>query len=260
MKTVILVAAHKPYWMPSDPVYLPVQVGAAGKPPLGWERDDEGENISEKNAGFCELTGLYWLWKNVDAEVYGLCHYRRYFAAGCPLGSKRGRIFSGEAAKRQMTGTDILLPKKRHYWIETNESQYVHAHHQEDLDQTKAILRERYPDFLPAWDAVMKRRSGHRFNMFLMRKPQLEAYCAWLFDILLELERRLDISAYSVQDRRVFGYVGERLLDVWLEGTGAAYREARVVNLESQHWPRKIMAFVKRKVKAGPSGPAPTCV
>ena len=76
MKMVVMVAAHKPYWMPTDAAYWPVMVGAAGKSvPAGWHRDDAGENISARNATFCELTGHYWLWKNVDADVYGCLLY-----------------------------------------------------------------------------------------------------------------------------------------------------------------------------------------
>ena len=250
MKMVVMVAAHKPYWMPTDAAYWPVMVGTAGKSvPAGWHRDDAGENISARNATFCELTGHYWLWRNVDADVYGLCHYRRYFSRKFPVGEKRQRILSGEQLSRSMQGYDVLLPKKRHYWIETNYSQYVHAHHAEDLRVTREIIAEKYADYLPAWDRVMQRRSGHRFNMFLMRKDVFRSYSAWLFDILFELERRLDISDYSSNDRRVFGFVGERLLDVWLTHDRPSFCECGVVNLESQHWGKKIYHFLKRKFK-----------
>lgn len=251
MKYAVMVAAHKPYDMPKDALYLPMQVGAAGKADLGWQRDDEGENISEKNATFCELTGLYWLWKHVKADVYGLCHYRRYFAQE-RFGEKRARILSGEQAKRLMNGVDAVLPKKRHYWVETNYSQYIHAHNEADLVLTRRILEEKHgKQATEVWERVMARRSGHRFNMFLMRRDTFEAYCAWLFDILFELERRLDISAYSRSDRRVFGYVGERLMDVWLELTKPAVRECAVINLENQHWGKKITAFLLRKLRGG---------
>ena len=80
MDIKILVAAHKTYRMPEDDIFMPVHVGAAGKESIGYQRDDEGENISLKNPYFCELTGLYWMWKNCDNEYNGLVHYRRYFA------------------------------------------------------------------------------------------------------------------------------------------------------------------------------------
>ena len=237
----IVVATHKPYSMPSDGVYLPLQVGAAGKPGLGFQRDDEGENISAKNANWCELTGLYWAWKNLAAEdAVGLVHYRRHF---------RGRtgIAVADEIAAALAKAGVVLPRKRNYFIETNYSQYAHAHHAIDLDLTRTILLERHPECVPAFDRVMGRTSGHRFNMLVMRRATLDTYCTWLFDILFELERRLDVSSYSPNDARVFGFVSERLLDVWIERNAVSFAEFPVRHLESQHWPRKIVAFLRRK-------------
>ena len=79
MDIKILVATHKKYWMPDDDVYVPLHVGAEGKESLGYLPDNTGDHISSKNPSYCELTGLYWAWKNLDCEYIGLCHYRRYF-------------------------------------------------------------------------------------------------------------------------------------------------------------------------------------
>lgn len=237
----IIVATHKPYRMPEDPAYLPVQVGAAGKPPIGdWQRDDAGENISARNPNWCELTGLYWAWKNLTADAVGLVHYRRHFKG-------RDGIATGAEMAALLENTDVILPRKRNYFIETTRSQYVHAHHEEDLDVTREILAERHPEYVTAFDAAMASTKGHRFNMFAMRRPRFDAYCTWLFDILFELERRLDISSYSPYDARVFGFVAERLLDVWIATNGIRFTELPVLHLESQRWPRKIFAFLKRK-------------
>ena len=293
MKTVIIVATHKEYPMPSDPLYLPVQAGRALHTPLPYAGDDSGENISARNRTFCELTALYWAWKNLsDADAVGLCHYRRYLAgtgrgrftkaaagksaagaaaahgaepenrpsAGNPgfpgaeaMGSafrkKAARILTAAEAEALLEQTPVLLPKKRNYMIETGYSQYVHAHHEEDLILTRRILEERYPACVPAFDRTLARRKGHRFNMFVMRRDLLDRYCGWLFEILFTLEERLDVSAYSDYDRRVFGFVAERLLDVWLETEGIPYRELPVLHLESQHWLKKGPAFLKRKFR-----------
>ena len=78
MDIKILVATHKAYWMPEDDVYMPVHVGREGKQDLGFNGDNTGDNISLKNANYCELTGLYWAWKNLQCDYIGLCHYRRF--------------------------------------------------------------------------------------------------------------------------------------------------------------------------------------
>lgn len=244
----IIVATHKAYDMPDSHMYLPLQVGSAISPPLPYAHDNTGSNISDKNRTFCELTGLYWTWMNLNADYIGLCHYRRYFAEK-PLGRKWRRILSEDTAARLLCSCSVVLPRKRRYWIETNYSQYVHAHHKQDLELTRRILAESYPAYLPVYDTVINRTSGHRFNMLIMRRDILDAYCKWLFDVLFKLESRLDISQYSAVDRRVFGYVGERLLDVWIEANHISYSELPVVNMEYQHWLIKGSRFLIRRFK-----------
>lgn len=243
-RTNVVIATHKPYWMPADSVYLPLQVGAAGRPSLGFSRDDEGENISRRNANWCELTGLYWAWRNLKADAVGLVHYRRYFKG-------RNGVASGAEIVEALERADVVLPQKRNYFIETTYSQYVHAHHAADLDLTRRILVERHPECVAAFDAAMRSTKGHRFNMFVMKRPQFDAYCEWLFDVLFELERRLDISSYSPNDARVFGFVAERLLDVWILARKIDYRELPVLHVESQHWPKKVLVFLARKARGG---------
>ncbi len=249
MEIKVVVAAHKPYRMPEDGVYVPLQVGASGKSPIrapggsaDFLRDDAGDGISGRNPNWCELTGLYWAWKNLDADVLGLVHYRRHFrgARGIATGAELAALFD--------SGVEAVLPKKRNYFIATTYSQYVHAHHREDLDVTREIVAERDPSGLACFDAAMRSTKGHRFNMFVMRRPLFDEYCAWLFGILFELEKRLDISGYSDYDARVFGFVAERLLDVWLAERRPRTAELPVLHLESQHWPTKIARFLKRRI------------
>ena len=256
MQIKIIIATHKPYWMPKDSMYLPVHVGAVKKESIGYQRDDEGENISEKNANYCELTGLYWAWKNLNADYIGLAHYRRHFSNGRHAGDKQSRVItekelSGIIGRVEKEGIQILLPKPRNYWIETNYSQYVHAHHAIDLDTTKEILAERYPEYLNAWENSMKKTTGHRFNMFIMKREKFNEYCSWLFDVLFELEKRLDISNYNKNDSRVFGFVSERLLDVWIGTNKYRYKNMPYVFMEDQNWLVKGGSFLKRKLGKG---------
>ena len=248
MKLQIAVASHKPFPLPEDPLYLPVQAGRAIHAPLDFTGDDTGDNISSRNESFCELTVLYWAWKNLDADCIGLCHYRRYFA-GKAFGKKQDRILTSRQASKLMATCQVILPKPRNYFIETNYSQYAHAHHGADLDAARSVIATHHPEYLTAFDAVMRRSWGHRFNMCIMRREVLDHYCSWLFDILFRLEARIDISGYSSYDRRVFGFLAERLLDVWLETEKPACRHLGVIHTEGQNWPRKILSFFWRKMK-----------
>ena len=250
MNIQILIATHKPYWMPHDPSYLPLHVGAAGKADLGFTRDDTGPNISGKNPHFCELTGLYWAWKNLDADYVGIVHYRRYFTRKEVHGieEKRQQILSHADWEGILSRRSVVVPGKRRYYIETNRSHYNHAHHTEGLDITEAIIKERYPEYLPAFDRVMNRTWAHMFNMFVMRKDLFNAYMTWLFDILFTLEERVDITGWDTYDSRIYGFVSELLLDVWLEQNNIPYTEQNVSFMEKQNWFKKGGAFLKRKL------------
>ena len=71
----IVIATHIQCELPQNDMYLPLHVGAEGKESLGYQKDSVGDNISKKNPSFCELTGLYWAWKNLDVKYLGLVHY-----------------------------------------------------------------------------------------------------------------------------------------------------------------------------------------
>ena len=146
MQTTIIVATHKPYWVPEDPMYLPVQMGHAIHPAIGYIGDDTGENISERNANFCELTGLYWAAKNLDSDYIGIVHYRRYFASRLHrFERKKRRVIGHEELNAILATTNVVLPKERHYFIETNYTQYIHAHHEQDLRVTTTSGISRRP-------------------------------------------------------------------------------------------------------------------
>ncbi|MGX6995950.1 DUF4422 domain-containing protein [Pediococcus acidilactici] len=248
MDIKIMVAAHKEFPMPKErELYLPVLVGAKRnyKPGINYQRDDDGENISEKNPNYNELTAIYWAWKNLDADAVGLVHYRRF------LSKKRKRnlenIINKQEVEELLAKTPIILPKKRKYYIETNYSHYIHAHHQEPIDVTREVIADRCPEYLDAFDQMMKRTSAHMFNMFVMKKGLFDKYASWLFGILTQVEKKIDISEYSVQEARVFGYLAERLMDVWILTNGFNYTEVNWIQLGDREIMAKIFYFMKRK-------------
>lgn len=249
MDLKILVATHKEYWMPNDEAYLPLHVGREGKQDLGYVGDNTSDNISVKNANYCELTGLYWAWKNLDCEYIGLCHYRRYFANKRVGKDKKAAILHKADYERLLQKYDVLLPKKRNYYIETVRSQYEHAHNKRDLDEVEKIVQELYPEYSEAFTKVMNKTKLHILNMFVMRKDKFNEYCQWLFAILFELEKRIDISSYNQYEARVFGFLSERLFNVWLEKQELNVCEVPVVFLEKQDWGKKIYEFLKRKFR-----------
>lgn len=249
-KLQIIVASHKPYDVVQDEYYLPVHAGAAMAQKAEYQSDAQGASISHKNDLYCELTALYWAWKNLPADALGLMHYRRYL--GCPGRNfpwiaRRERIATGEELLRYLEKTPVILPKKRDYVIESREEQYVHAHGRAGLDALRAVMKRRTPQYLPAFERSMKRTAGHCFNIFVMRRDLCDAYCQWLFDTLFEVEETMRAAAPQEITPRLFGFLSERMLDCWLETHGHAYMELPVVHLEGQNWLKKGAAFLKRK-------------
>lgn len=246
MDVKVIVAAHKPYEMPEDPMYLPVQVGAAGKKSIGFQRDDENEQISDRNPRYCELTGLYWAWKNLSSDALGLAHYRRHFKG---MHGKDGMesVLTKEEAERLLQDVNCLVPRKQHYVIETVYSHYEHTHFEEDLQTVRDVLSESHPDYLPAFDECMQHRSAHMFNMFIMKRELSDAYCTFLFDVLGQAEKRIHFEGRDPFQARVMGRLGELLLDVWLTKNRIRYKEIPVVYMEKIDWTRKVTHFLKAK-------------
>lgn len=249
MDIKILIATHKKYWMPEDDVYLPIHVGREGKHDLGYIGDNTGDNISEKNSNYCELTAMYWAWKNLQADYVGLVHYRRYFTKKETIGTERKRkqILLKEDWEKLLVKYPVIVPDKRKYYIESNYSHYVHAHKREGLDVAVNFIKEKYPEYIPALEKVMKRTWAHMFNMLVMRKDLYDQYMSWMFEVLGEVERKVDISTYTPYEARIYGFVSELLLDVWIEANNVEYKEQNVSFMESQNWLKKGGAFIKRK-------------
>lgn len=162
MDIKVIVATHKQYRMPSDNCYMPLHVGKQGKVDLGYLGDDSGDSISEKNGHYCELTGLYWAWKNLKSDYIGLVHYRRYLANRWRkrMFWKRDPFYSVLTKKeieQLLKKTDIILPAKRHYFIESLYSHYSHTHYEEHLIITRNILEQTNPAYLEAYDRIMKK-------------------------------------------------------------------------------------------------------
>lgn len=259
MKNIkIVIATHKKYWMPEDIIYIALHVGSEGKAPIGYIADNSGENISLKNSSFCELTGLYWAWKNLDCDYLGLVHYRRHFSIKSRgyriLHKKTECILNGKEAEKLLEKYRILVPKKRRYYIETLYSHYEHTHYREHLDITGKIIAEKYPEYNQSFEKVMKRTYGYMFNMYIMEKKLSDQYCEWLFHILFEVERQIKVPELSRFQGRFYGRISEIIFNVWLDYQMSVgnikkkeIKEIPCIHMEKIDWVKKGSAFLRAK-------------
>lgn len=225
MDLKIYIATHKKFELPKEDYFLPVQVGRALHDDLGYQGDHTGDSISDKNPKYCELTAMYWAWKNGEYDVLGLCHYRRFF----DIENKTDRIndirfiskndfakhrFPKEKISAYLKKHDVILPKPKvsEYSIEKN---YGSAHLEEDYRILTGVLEELYPEYKQSWHKVshFTNKLIH-YNMFIAPKHIVNDYCEWLFSILFEVEKRIKLSPYVYQ-QRVIGFMAERLMTLY---------------------------------------------
>ena len=261
-KVQIIVATHKKYKMPKDKMYLPLHVGAEGKKDmsgnelnLGYVKDNTGDNISNLNSSYCELTGLYWAWKNLDADYLGLAHYRRHFGKRIHKDPWRC-VLTYDEIEKYLGKIKLFVPQKRRYYIETLYNHYAHTHYSDQLDETRAIIEEKYPRYLDSYDRVVNHRYGYMFNMMIMKRGLLDDYCMWLFDILFELQKRYSMHKLNAFQGRFYGRVSEIIFNVWIDyqvKTGNIkkdeIKEMPYICMEKVNWRKKGIAFLKAKYK-----------
>ncbi len=260
----IYVVQHKPCEPLDDPNFVQIFVGpesVAHAQSEGRAADDDvlydstGDNISAKNDSYCELTAMYWAWKNAPrSDFIGFMHYRRHLNfSGIDAGQEniyglvdyshidqryqRLNGLDATSVETLLKKNDLLLPRK---WSVNNvgsKNLYDHfhrgpAHKGEDYDRVLEIMTTLYPEYAREARKVNASTEGYFTNMFVMRRALFDDYCAWLFSILGRLELELDTSIYSAQQKRVFGFLSEWLFNIFIEKYLSENHDVKVAELQ----------------------------
>ncbi len=210
MSTRLFTITHKPFTPPLDPMYIPLHVGRANAADLSFLGDHTGDNISALNPFFCELTGMYWIWKNYrTAGNIGVCHYRRY------LLNDSGALFTEPQLDALLLRYDMVTTK-----LLTLPCPYLQGfgeqHHTKDLLTAGDVLKEKYPSYADTFDTLVHGTHTYFGNIFVTSKEWYDRYCTWLFDILFEVQRRTDFTGYNGYEKRLFGFLSEFLQTVFI--------------------------------------------
>ena len=221
--------------------YKPIYVGAALLPKatldcMNYQRDDTDDNISMKNKSFCELTALYWMWKNNESDIVGLMHYRRYLSTK-KYCNRLDDILTEDDIQKKLEGYDIILPKKYCVYGKVID-QYSTGQYSKDLELAGDIIKKNYSDFYSDYIDIIHSDSLYICNMFIAKKDLVDQYCNWLFPILFELENEIDITEYSTSEKRVYGYIAERLFNVWIKHENLTILEEYMYNTEQTFFDR----------------------
>lgn len=228
---MIYIATHKKFNVPNLNGYCALQVGAEGKEKYGYLRDNIGNHISGKNANYCELTGLYWIWKNTDDSYKGLVHYRRYFGRN-NLSNKISDICSYEYLLNCLKSVDIVLPYVEYFKQNAKEEILLHCCTEEIFDKLRQIIETKYPDYIETYDRYFNENKASLFNMLFCKREILDAYCEWLFSILFVLEKQVDLAKLNTYQQRLYGFLSERLLNVWVIKNKLVVKHLPVIHME----------------------------
>lgn len=230
----ILVCHHKKSQYIKNECIIPIQVGKALK---NFELDycigdDTGTNISKKNSYWCELTALYWAWKNLDADYYGLMHYRRYLSFENNEDYQVITSLNDKSVQKSLKPSNIynmccdadiitgpiwpIHPVGLDDLIMSSYDFYKREHIQSDMDVTLAVIQEKFPQYYYA--SLDELTSNYCFfmNLIVLRKDLFYLYCEFLFGVLQEVEKRISIKNRDSYQKRVFGFLAERLSNIFV--------------------------------------------
>lgn len=232
-----------------SPLFFPIKCGAElADFPLDMPGDNIGDNISCRRDRYSELTVLYWAWKNLEADYYGLFHYRRYYAFSDhdfshlldAIIEPKGQGIVVEPEMDSKTIDFLGLDEKTmrpiieaydvitHPYIDVRKieglgyssaldckEQNLFLHNPADIIKMKRVVHELYPEYDPYVEKYYSAPYAKWYLLFIMKKELFHPMCKWLFDIVFELEKRIDYSNYSAQQERAVGYFAEDLVGIY---------------------------------------------
>lgn len=253
MSEKIIVVTHKDYQMPNDSLYMPICVGTGLKTLSGkFQTDNEGENISEKNSTYCELTAIYWAWKNLSVDRIGVTHYRRHFTM-----SKGARTVEKALTNEQLTqlfeeyGNYTILATPARRYVESIENHYIHSLkgyeeiHSKDIERLKKAIHKCDSSYDESAKNVLGGNSAHMLNMFIASKENFDAYCAWLFPVI---DTVVAMSADREDQRRYAGALSEFCLDIWAQRNSKKVVEVALLETEKMSFFARLKGYIKRKL------------
>ena len=219
--------------------YAALQAGASAYADIGCLKDNTENNISDLNVFINEITGLFWIWKNTNDDYVGLCHYRRFLTTDTDNSYAFEKIVTDQQVKELLKSYDILIGKAVFFGMTQKELLINDC--DENLANLGLMITERYlseiqPDYLESFNYVWTQSIIWRSHLFITRHYVFNAYCSWLFSFFIEATKEV-IQAAALEEqekssKRLMGYIGERMLSVWLYKQNLRIKELSIMQIE----------------------------
>lgn len=169
-------------------------------------KDNLNENMANKNYTYCECTAMYNIFKNINCEYVGIEHYRRLFGFIKP--------YKKEFFLKKLKKYEFVV---MHEWILniSNKNRLIKFHNESSYKILEETVHKLHPDYDDAFNKVMNNHHAAWCNMMVTSKKEYDEYCKFLFDILFDIEKNIEIPKDPYQ-ARIMGFLAERLLSVYL--------------------------------------------
>lgn len=245
MNVKIFVMTHKRFEKPDDDIYIPLHVGRAAAQDLGYLGDERGENISAQNSYYGELTGLYWIWKHeTEADLVGICHYRRYFL------NEDGRFMNQMEYENILADCDVMTSEFVSFG-KSNWETYARTHNAADMQAVGEAIKKLFPNDYKVFYDVLEGLKCCYGNLMVTTLEKYCEYCEWLFAILEEASKSIDVSEYDSYHKRVYGFLSEVLLYVWITARGYRVKEGKIgvtsEKAETVEFKQKIEQLIRQE-------------
>ncbi|MBQ2472665.1 MAG: DUF4422 domain-containing protein [Lachnospira sp.] len=241
----VYVMTHKKFNPPENKDYVPIHVGREKSEDLGYIGDDTGDNISGLNFLYGELSGVYWLWKNLDSNGnIGICHYRRYFI------DDNKKIIDPAVFDEELKEYDMIVSYENKLPNMNFREAFARANNVEILDEMGNYIKENFPEDYIAFREVMKSKSSYIGNLMVCKKETFDDYCNWAFAILFGMSNRIDYTKFTdLYHLRIFGFLGEALLNIYIFKNNLKVKSHRVLITDEKAETRELRLAVSQLIK-----------
>lgn len=229
----IYVVSHKKFEMPADKLLVPVYVKDVQTPDQDARKAFEGDHIGELNLKINELTALYWIWKNTYTDIVGICHYRRYFSVMPNVFSADFALPDQDRIEEELEACDMIVTSAVCSYPFSLKEQLRKTVFTEAFEMGMKLVRERIeevcPEYMEDFEECFQGFIMYPCNMFITSWDIFSNYCEWLFGIVIDVARYIDVTLYDSYSQRIIGFIAERLLTVWIRHNNIKIKEYPVM-------------------------------